>query len=101
MRKGKGMMGRAAGWVRSGSDAWFGLAAGLTSAITAVSIARAIGGQRLGGRRLFDDLALGFAQEPSELDLVERRLGHHRGQEVDHRVERTRDDIDVQGDDRR
>ena len=47
MRHG-GLMRRPVAWIQSGSDVWFGLAAGLTNAITTVALARFIGGKKLG-----------------------------------------------------
>ena len=39
-------------WIQSGSDGSFGLAAGVTNAITTVSLARVVGGEKLGDRRV-------------------------------------------------
>jgi hypothetical protein len=49
----------------------------------------------------FHDLALRFAQELADFDIVEGRLGHHLGHQVDQSVERSRDDVGVEGDDGR
>ena len=51
MRKSK-LMRHPVAWIQRGSDAWFGLAAALTNAVITVSLARVIGGERLGERRL-------------------------------------------------
>ena len=39
-------------WITRGSDAWFGLAAALTNAITTVAIAHLVTGQPAGQRRV-------------------------------------------------
>lgn len=52
MRKGR-IMRHPVGWITGGSEALFGLGASLTNAITAVAIARLIGGQKVGERRTF------------------------------------------------
>jgi hypothetical protein len=46
------LMRHPVAWVQRGADAWLGLAAAITSAITAVSVARLVGGRALGRRRV-------------------------------------------------
>jgi hypothetical protein len=51
MRAGR-VMRHPAAWITRGSDAWFGLAAALTNAITTVTIAHMVSGQPVGKRRV-------------------------------------------------
>jgi hypothetical protein len=48
--RGSRLMRHPVAWVQRGSNAWLGLAAAITSAITAVSVARLVGGRVLGRR---------------------------------------------------
>ena len=45
-------MRHPAAWITRGSDAWFGLAAALTNAITAVTVAHLVTGRPVGRRRV-------------------------------------------------
>ena len=45
-------MSRVVAGITRGSDGWFAVAAALTNAITAVAVARLIGGQTLSERRI-------------------------------------------------
>jgi hypothetical protein len=46
------LMQHPVAWLQRGSDAWFGLAAVLTNAVTAVALARLIGGHSVSERRI-------------------------------------------------
>jgi hypothetical protein len=46
------LMKHPVAWLQRGSDFWFGLAAALTNAITAVAVARLIGGHSISERRI-------------------------------------------------
>lgn len=64
-------------WITGSSDGWFGLAAALTNAITAVSIGRALGGQPVTARRIrvaSASFAVFFAAIYSLLGWVGRQL---------------------------
>lgn len=52
MRSGR-VMRHPVAWITSGSDAWFGLAAALTNAITTVAVAHLVSGKPVSLRRVF------------------------------------------------